>query len=89
MQSSLYVALSSQIALEKRLTTTANNVANMATVGFRAEEVSFSELLARSNRGEVAFVGPGKTTISRAAGPTTKTDSALDVAVQVDAWLGV
>lgn len=89
MQSSLYVALSSQIALEKRLTTTANNVANMGTAGFRAEEIKFSELLGRSNRGEVAFVGPGTNTISRAAGQTTKTDAPLDVAVQGDAWLGV
>ncbi len=89
MQSSLYVALSSQIALERRLTTTANNVANMATAGFRAEETTFSELLARSNRGEVAFVGPGKATISRVAGQTTRTDAPLDVAVQGDAWLGV
>lgn len=89
MQSSLYVSLSSQIALEKRLTTTANNVANMATAGYRAEEMTFSELLGRSNRGEVAFVDSGKTTISRAAGPTTKTDSPLDVAVQGDGWLGI
>ncbi len=89
MQSSLYVSLSSQIALEKRLTTTANNVANMATAGYRAEEMKFSELLGRSTRGEVAFVGPGTSAISRVAGQTTKTDSPLDVAVQGDAWLGV
>ncbi|WP_342152512.1 flagellar basal-body rod protein FlgF [Methylorubrum sp. SB2] len=89
MQPSLYVSLSSQIALEKRLTTTANNVANMATVGFRAEETKFAELLSRSTRGEVAFVGPGTSAISRIAGQTTKTDSPLDVAVQGDAWLGI
>ncbi|GJE74377.1 flagellar basal-body rod protein FlgF [Methylorubrum suomiense] len=89
MQSSLYVSLSSQIALEKRLTTTASNVANMATAGYRAEEVKFAELVARSTRGEVAFVSPGTTGISRATGPITKTDSPLDVAIQGDAWLGI
>ena len=89
MQNSLYVALSSQIALEKRLTTTANNVANMATAGFRAEGVSFSELLAKSSRGDVAFVDSGKSVLSQAAGPLTKSDSPLDVAVQGNAWFGV
>ena len=41
MQDGLYVALSAQVALEKRLTTIADNVANMSTVGFRATEVKF------------------------------------------------
>lgn len=35
MQSGLYVALSSQIALERRLTTISDNMANVNTVGFR------------------------------------------------------
>ena len=40
MQSSLYVALSGQVALQKRLDTIANNIANVNTSGFRAEEAS-------------------------------------------------
>ena len=47
MQDGLYVALSSQIALEKRLNTIADNVANSGTVGFRATGQT------------VAFVGEG------------------------------
>ncbi|MCD6072487.1 MAG: flagellar basal-body rod protein FlgF, partial [Microvirga sp.] len=35
MQSSLYVSLSAQVAMEKRLSTIANNVANINTGGFR------------------------------------------------------
>jgi len=89
MQNSLYVALSSQLALEKRLSTTAQNVANMATAGYRAEETKFSAVIAQATRGAVAFVGAGDTFISRAAGPVTKTDSPLDIAVQGDAWLSV
>jgi hypothetical protein len=41
MQNGLYVSLSAQVALERRLETIANNVANMNTVGYRAEGVSF------------------------------------------------
>ncbi len=89
MQNSLYVNLSAQVALEKRLNTTANNVANMATAGFRAEETKFSALLAQATKGAVAFVNSGDTFISRASGPITKTDSPLDVAIQGDAWLSV
>ena len=89
MQNGLYVTLSSQIALERRLATTAHNVANMATHGFRAEEMKFSALLAQATKGDVAFVGGGDTYISKAAGPVTKTDSPLDVAVQGDAWIAV
>ena len=44
MQSSLYVALSAQVAMERRLNTIANNVANMNTGGFRADEVKFEEI---------------------------------------------
>lgn len=89
MQNGLYVALSSQIALEKRLTTAAQNVANMATAGYRAEETKFSALMAQATKGAVAFAGTGDTYISRASGPVTKTDAPLDVAVQGDAWLAV
>ena len=39
MQSGLYVALSGQVALERRLQTIASNVANMNTAGYRADGV--------------------------------------------------
>ncbi len=66
MQNGLYVALSSQLALEKRLTTTAQNVANMATSGYRAEETRFSALMAGSGKSAVSFVSSGDSYISRA-----------------------
>ncbi len=45
MQSGLYVSLSSQMALERRLTTIADNMANVNTTGFRGTEVKFDEML--------------------------------------------
>ena len=47
MQDAMTVGLSAQIALEKRLTTIASNIANTRTVGFRAAEVKFNELVER------------------------------------------
>ena len=48
MQSALYVNLSAQVALEQRLNTVASNVANLATTGYRAEEVKFETILSRA-----------------------------------------
>jgi flagellar basal-body rod protein FlgF len=89
MQSGLYVALSGQVALERRLQTIASNVANMNTVGYRADGVSFEAQMAKAGDSTVAFAGSGSDFISRQAGGTTKTGNPLDVAIQGDAWLGV
>jgi len=86
MQSGLYVALSAQVALEKRMNTVANNVANLNTGGFRADEVKFETLLSQAGSQSVAFPTSGETFISRRTGPVTKTDNPLDVAIQGDAW---
>lgn len=88
MQSALYVSLSGQVAAEKRLTSVANNVANISTVGFRAEEVRFEEVLSKE-AGGVSFVAPGETYISRNAGGLKHTGNSLDVAVQGDAFFSV
>jgi flagellar basal-body rod protein FlgF len=87
MQSGLYVGLSAQIALQKRLETLANNVANAGTAGFRAEEVRFEALLAQAGDKDVAFSSTGDTFLSRKAGALVKTDNPLDVAVSGDGWI--
>jgi flagellar basal-body rod protein FlgF len=89
MQNALYVALSAQVAMEKRLNAVANNVANLSTSGYRAEDTKFTALLAQASKGAVAFASSGDTYISQRAGPTIKTDAPLDVAVQGDAWFAV
>ncbi|WP_342108180.1 flagellar basal-body rod protein FlgF [Methylobacterium sp. SI9] len=89
MQSSLYVSLSAQLALEQRLNTVATNVANLGTAGYRAEEVKFGTILSQAGKREVAFATPGDTFLSRRGGPLTKTDSPLDVGLNGDGWLAV
>ncbi|SCY05617.1 flagellar basal-body rod protein FlgF [Microvirga guangxiensis] len=86
MQSALYVSLSAQVAMEKRLSTIAHNVANMTTGGFRADEIKFEELLSLAGKNDVSFSSSGRNYISRQAGPLNKTDNPLDVAIQGDAW---
>lgn len=87
MQPSLYVSLSGQMALMRRLDTVAHNVANVSTAGFRAEEIKFDELLSEKTDSPTAFVSAGSTYISRKAGEITRTENPFDVAVTGDAWL--
>lgn len=92
MQSSLYVSLSSQIALERRLTTIADNMANVNTVGFRASEVKFDEVLSKTRNdmnAKVAFVSQGNDYLSERSGPLIQTGNDLDVAIKGDAWFSI
>ena len=61
MQDGLYVALSSQIALEKRLNTIADNVANASTIGFRATGVKFEDVVSGLGDEALSFASAGDT----------------------------
>lgn len=87
MQTSLPIALSAQIAMERRLETIANNVANARTTGYRAEEVKFETYLSTTERSRTAFVSPGETFLSTRAGEMTQTGNPLDLAVSGEGWM--
>lgn len=89
MRTNLYVSMSGQIALEKRLATVASNIANMNTAGFRAQGVSFSSVLSKAGDRPAAYVSTGTDYVSRAQGSVNKTDNPLDVAIQGDAFFAV
>ena len=82
----IYVALSGQIALQKRMDTLANNVANATTPGFRAEHISFSTLLDEQTASGTAYAVTSKPTFTNHAGPATPTNNPLDLAIQGDAF---
>jgi flagellar basal-body rod protein FlgF len=87
MQSALYVSLSAQVTLEKRLETIANNLANMKTAAFRADAVKFETAMSRAASQPVAFATPGDNFISRKPGGVTHTGNTLDVAVVGNTWM--
>jgi flagellar basal-body rod protein FlgF len=89
MQSSFYVSLSSQLALDKRMTTIASNVANAGSIGYRASGVSFEAILSKAGTTQSAYASAGQDFISRQQGELSKTDNAFDVAVVGDGWLGI
>jgi flagellar basal-body rod protein FlgF len=89
MRDSLYVALSSQIALERRLDTIADNVANASTIGFRATGVKFEDVVSGTGPKSVSFASSGKTYLSGAHGALTETGNPFDFAIQGDAWFAI
>ena len=89
MQNGLYVSLSAQVSLERRLETIANNVANMNTVGFRGDGVHFDSEVVKAGDSAVSYVSPGQSYVSRETGAAVKTDNPFDVAIQGDGWMGI
>jgi flagellar basal-body rod protein FlgF len=89
MQGNLYVGVSAQVSLQRRLETIAHNVANASTVGFRAEEARFEALLSQAGADPVAFAVTGPTFLSRRSGELVRTENLFDVAVEGDAWLSI
>jgi flagellar basal-body rod protein FlgF len=89
MQNGLYVAVSAQVALQRRLETIADNIANMNTVGYRATGVSFEAEIAKAGDTRLNYVSPGADYLSRRIGGLVKTDNPLDFAIQGDGWFGI
>jgi flagellar basal-body rod protein FlgF len=89
LENGLYVALSSQVALEKRLNTIADNVANVGTVGFRATGVKFEDVVSGLGDKSVSFTSSGDTYLSDRAGGLRQTSNPFDFAIQGDAWFSI
>jgi flagellar basal-body rod protein FlgF len=97
MQNALLVGLSRQMALRDQLDVIANNIANIDTTGYKADNELFSQYL-MPNAGDGNFSGSGQqvafvedrgTWIDFSQGPIEHTGDPLDVAIQGKAFLAV
>ncbi|MGB8818279.1 MAG: flagellar basal-body rod protein FlgF [Rhizobiaceae bacterium] len=89
METGIYVALSSQMAAEKRLASLADNVANVNTVGFRETQIRFGELVDRKPAIDVSFVHPVEGALSGQQGAIDLTGNDLDFAINGEGWFQV
>lgn len=89
MDTSVYVGLSGQIALERRLATIANNVANAGTAGFRAEGVHFATVVSATAPFQTSFVTAGSSHVDSRSGGFSKTGNPLDVAIQGSSFMAI
>ena len=97
MENALLIGLSRQVVLERQLDVVANNVANVNTNGFKADNSLFQEYLMPGAREDnfvgrdrrVSFVQDRATFHDFRQGPTEQTKNPLDVAIDGKAFLVV
>jgi len=83
LENTAYVGLSHEMALRRQLDVIANNLANMTTVGFKAERMLFSEYLVKSGQSDqVSFVLDKGTARNLEDGRLAATDNPLDLAIE-------
>ncbi len=84
-----YVSLSLATVLERSLDTTANNIANMSTTGFKAGRPLLDALTLEDGSGDgqtTSFVQDKGFYLDLEQGALTKTDNPLDIAVSGQGW---
>jgi flagellar basal-body rod protein FlgF len=97
MENAGLVGLSRQIALQRELDVVANNIANVNTTGYKADNVTFGEYMmpvARANnfRGNdrlVSFTQDRTTWLDQSQGPIVQTGNPLDIAMSGNTFLTV
>jgi len=87
MSDGLYVAMSGAVAQERAMDVTANNVANANTNAFRAERVTFEEVL--GGQGNLSFVTAEEATVDATTGELRETGNPLDLAVGGKGWFAL
>ena len=88
METPLYIALASQTSLRRQLDVVANNVANMSTTGYKAQQVQFAELVQRPAPNERYSVPIDLLTARDTRnGPLLETANPLDVALDGEGYL--
>lgn len=87
MQVTNYATLTRQSGLLREMHIVANNLANMATTGFRQEGIVFSEYVKQiGSGGSVSMAHANTRATSFGQGALDKTGAALDVAIEGDGF---
>jgi flagellar basal-body rod protein FlgF len=94
MENSGYLALARQVALDRALDITANNLANLRTTGYKAEKVLFEEYVQQQTSpvtppNRMSSVVQLGTFTDYRAGGFEQTGNALDFAIQGDGFFAV
>lgn len=90
MDITAYTAASRQLALQRRMDVIANNVANMATTGFKAEIARFDAVMEDAGEpGDVAFVQDRGLLRDTSSGPIATTGNPLDLAISGEGYFAI
>ncbi|UWR15270.1 flagellar hook-basal body complex protein [Sulfitobacter sp. M368] len=87
MENAGYTTLTRQSGLAREMQIVANNIANSATTGFRAEGLIFSEFVRPLRQGASLSMGQGNVrNTSFVQGALTKTGGTFDLAIEGDGY---
>ncbi|MCH2093595.1 MAG: flagellar hook-basal body complex protein [Rhodobacteraceae bacterium] len=87
MENTGYTTLTRQTGLANEMRIIANNIANMATTGYRQEGLMFSEYVAGLDQGQSVSMAAARIGLtSMVQGTLTQTGGALDLAIEGDGF---
>ena len=91
MDTAGYVTLSRQTALARQMDVVAANMANMSTDGYRAEDITFAEIVRalHAEGGSVAMTAAHARHVSQVQGALQQTGGRLDLAIEGDGYFQV
>lgn len=93
MDNGAYISLSQQMTSFRDLAVTANNIANVNTVGYQGERLIFDDYLVRErtaeDRGKIAFARDPMSFRDTKAGTVKQTGNPLDLAIQGDGYFQI
>ncbi len=90
MENALLIALSRQTVMERHMEVLANNLSNVATPGYKGEQLMFVEYLAQTPKGDpVSYVQDLALVRNFGEGEFVTTGNALDVAIHGKGWFVV
>ena len=95
METTTYIALSSQGALRREMNSIAHNMANMNTTGFKAERMMFVDHIQRSRTGDfiadqrLSYVRDVASFRDTTEGPIEQTSNPLNVAIHGEGFFAV
>jgi len=89
MSSGIYLATAGAVAQSEALDTTANNIANASTAGFRADRVTFKQALDKAKSADTAVVAHAGTRVDTQPGTLQATENPLDCALEGEGYFAI
>lgn len=90
MENISYIGLSQQLSLQQQMNMTANNLANMSTPGYRAQQTLFSEYVSQPRGGDIIRQTSNSGSYrDLSVGSLTQTHNPFDVALQERGYFAV
>jgi flagellar basal-body rod protein FlgF len=91
MENSLYVGLSRQLVLQRSMSMIANNVANVNTSGYKAQNPIFKEFISKPQGApeDLSMVYDSGQYLTSSSGPLQQTGAPYDVALEGPGFFGI